>query len=352
MHIGSGTYDRRRIRLFISIFVLVLAVIYGSIWGFYRIALGDAREHLIKIAQTRAELTETIGLESVAEYGTGEEATAITLTRIGKARAESEGLGQTGEFTIAHADGDQIVFLFVHRSFDHDLPQPIPADSGSAEAMQRAVGGASGTMIGDDYRGVRVLAAYEPIPIFGWGLVAQIDLAEVGAPFRHASWLSALIMALVVMLGAYASSRVTRPRLRRIGETERKYQELVETMSDGFAIQGKDQRLSYVNDRYCEILGRDRRELIGHPTDEFMTEESQEHFRQIMERRREGVAESYEVTFIRPDESHVHVRSAPRPSFGPKGEYKGSFAVHKETPLDTPQLAGGRKAEIRRRRIR
>ncbi|MCK5245478.1 PAS domain S-box protein, partial [Candidatus Bipolaricaulota bacterium] len=164
----------------------------------------------------------------------------------------------------------------------------------------------------------------------GWGLVAQIDLAEVGAPFRHASWAIAAIIALMALLSAYASSRVTRPMLRRIGETERQYQELVETMSDGLAIQGKDEEMIYVNDRYCEILGRDRRELIGHPTDEYMIEESRKRFRQLMARRREGVAESYEVTFVRPDESHVHVRSAPRPSFGPKGEYEGSFAVHSD----------------------
>ena len=66
VHIGSGIHDRRRIRLLISLFVLVLVVIYASIWGLYRMALGDAREHLIRIAQTQARSAEAIGLEIVA----------------------------------------------------------------------------------------------------------------------------------------------------------------------------------------------------------------------------------------------------------------------------------------------
>jgi diguanylate cyclase (GGDEF)-like protein/PAS domain S-box-containing protein len=339
VHKGSGMLSRRRILLTVAAFALLLAAIYIAIWGFYHIALGDAREHMTRIAQARAEFAETIGLESVAQYGMGETATAATLSRIEKARTESRGLGQTGEFNIAYGDGDQIVFLFVHRSFDHDIPPSVPMDSDLAVAMQQALGSASGILIGADYSGKRVLAAYEPIPVFGWGLVAQIDLAEVGAPYRHAAWNSTLILILMFLVGMYVSSKAARPVLRRIGETEQRYQELIETMGDGLAIQGKDERLIYVNNRYCEILGRDRQELIGHATDEYMTEESREFFHQLMTQRREGVADSYEVTFIRPDGNHVHVRSAPRPTFGPKGEYEGSFAVHSD-------ISAQRHAEI------
>lgn len=331
MHKGSRIHSRRRVLLAVTIFAIALGIIYSATWGFYRMALADAREHVTRVAQARAEFAEIIGLESVAQYGMGERATTATLSRIEKAPTEYEGLGQTGELNIAYADGDRIVFLFVQRSFDHgDLPPSVPIDSDLAVAMQQALGNASGRLIGTDYSGKRVLAAYEPIPVFGWGLVAQIDLAELGAPYRHAALSSTLIVLLLILVGVYISSRVTRPMRRRIDETEQRYQELIETMGDGLAIQGKDHRLIYVNNRYCEILGRDRQELIGHATDEYMTEESRELFRQLMMQRREGVAESYEATFIRPDGNHVHVLSAPRPTFGPKGEYEGSFAVHSD----------------------
>lgn len=327
---GSGISERRRIFLIAGGSVLALAIVYGTILGLYRAAVVDKRGHLAAIAQNRAEVAEAIGRGNVTEYGMGAEATMATLRQIEEARTQCEDVGQTGELTIAHGDRDQIVFLFVHRHANLDLPPPVPADSDSAEAMRRAVNGASGTMIGVDDLGRRVLAAYEPIPVFGWGLVAQIDLAEVGAPFRDAAWVSGVVLVFVTALGVYVSTRITRPMRRRIDESERRYHELVEAMSDGWAVQDKDQRVIYVNDRYCEILGRDRRELIGHPADIYMTEESREGFRHRMTQLRERGAGSYESTFARPDGSHVHVLTALRPTLGPKGEYEGSVAVHSE----------------------
>jgi len=164
----------------------------------------------------------------------------------------------------------KIVFLFVHRRFDLDLPQSVSTDSGFADAMQRAIDGAAGTMIGVDYRGNRVLAAYEPIPVFGWGFVAQINLAEVVAPYLRASWVSGAVIAVLVLLGVYVYTRITQPLLRRIGESERRLQEreaqyhsIFESVTDAILIIDMEGNIAAANPLAFEMYGYSEEEFIG-----------------------------------------------------------------------------------------
>src|SRR5205085_2469624 len=46
-------------------------------------------------------------------------------------------------------------------------------------------------------------------------------------------------------------------------ESEEKYRSLIETMRGGFAMYDVDDRITYVNDRFCELLGYSRHELVG-----------------------------------------------------------------------------------------
>jgi signal transduction histidine kinase len=82
--------------------------------------------------------------------------------------------------------------------------------------MRRALSGKSGTVVGLDYRGERVLAAYEPVPELGWGVVAKIDIAEINRPFLNAALLSAVIAILAMLLGAGVMLRVAAPLVTRI----------------------------------------------------------------------------------------------------------------------------------------
>lgn len=53
--------------------------------------------------------------------------------------------------------------------------------------MRLALRGHCETIVALDYGGQAVLAAYEPIGVYGLGLVAKIDLAEIRAPFIRAA---------------------------------------------------------------------------------------------------------------------------------------------------------------------
>ncbi len=107
------------------------------------------------------------------------------------------GMGETGEVVLGQRVGDDIKFLNTLRyAPDAPLNPSVPLEIAQAAPMRLALEGRSGAAIAQDYRGVDVVAAYQEIPLMGWGLVAKIDAAEAFAPLRTLG-LYALIIWLV-----------------------------------------------------------------------------------------------------------------------------------------------------------
>jgi signal transduction histidine kinase len=82
--------------------------------------------------------------------------------------------------------------------------------------MRRALSGESGTLVGLDHRGKRVLSAYESVPGLGWGVVAKIDVAEINRPFSRAALLGTVIAIALTTLGVMLVLRVASPLIGRI----------------------------------------------------------------------------------------------------------------------------------------
>ncbi len=212
---------RKRLLLLLLIMAAMLAVVESITVGvLYRTALGEERARLVETAKSQARLIEAITrfdrIHSPSYPGGASEA---TLAQIRDAHAHYRGFGATGEFTLATRKDDQIVFLLRHRHYDLDAPKPVPWRSALAEPTRRALSGESGTIIGQDYRGQRVLAAYEPVAELNLGIVAKIDLSEVRAPFIQAAVLSGVVAAAAILLGAGLFLKTTEPVLRRLRET-------------------------------------------------------------------------------------------------------------------------------------
>ena len=144
-----------------------------------------------------------------------------------------------------------------------DLPHPIPFGAEFAEPQRRALSAESGTMIGPDYRGATVVAAYEPVAELGWGIVAKIDLAEVRAPFVRAAILASLCAAAAMVVGASAFFRVTNPLLSRLEKSEQRFRLSFENANIGMCLVDVTGRLLRVNSQMSQIFGYSRDELEG-----------------------------------------------------------------------------------------
>ncbi|NQU45378.1 PAS domain S-box protein, partial [bacterium] len=200
----------------------------------YRHDFAKHREQLQTATQGQSRLIEAIArydagvADTLRDVDPGHDSGAATLSQIIDAHEHYKGFGETGEFTLARRDGDSIVFVLRHRHGAIEQPAPVAFDSDLAEPMRRALQGLSGTVIGLDYRGKMVLAAYEPVAVLNLGIVAKIDLAEIRAPFIRSGLTAAAMAFLVVLAGTALFFRIANPIIARLEAHARDLEKEVE----------------------------------------------------------------------------------------------------------------------------
>lgn len=214
--------DRKRI-LFLVLIMTMVAMTIGSaaIGVLYHVSLEERRLDLVQFAKAEARLIEAMARFDEAyssDYPGG--AFAATISQIRDAHEHYTGYGETGEFTLAQRQGDNIVFLLRHRPQGLDTPKSVPFSSKLAEPMRRALLGQTGSVTGLDYKGSVVLAAYEPVGGLNLGIVSKIDVAEIRAPFIKAGAAIAAIAIVVVLMGTIFFFRISDPIIRRTKENE------------------------------------------------------------------------------------------------------------------------------------
>ncbi len=236
------------------------------ITSLYRTHLEESRVRLRETAQSNARFIEAVAAFdrrfSVEDDPGGP--FAATLSQVRDAHRGYEGFGNTGEFTLARLEADQIVFLLSHRHMDLDDPAPIPISSTLAEPQRRALSGESGTMIGLDYRGERVLAAYEPVGVPGLtlGIVAKIDLSEVRRPFLLAALWGVGGSLLLILLGVVVFQRIGQPLVRHLAESEQMFRGVFQGANDGMMMTDPvTGRFTLANSTICTMLGRGEEEI-------------------------------------------------------------------------------------------
>lgn len=217
----SGINTRKRMVLLICIMMLtVAATLSFSIIFLYTTALDEEKQRLAETAKSQAELINAVAsFDSLYSHDYPYGSRAATLSQIRQAHDRYTGFGQTGEFTLAERIDDSIVFLLNHRHYDLDNLQPIPWNARIAEPMRLALSGKSGIITALDYRGEKVVAAYEPVSELNMGIVAKIDLAEIRAPFIKAGIIATIFAVILTAVGAYTFIQITQPILVKLTNT-------------------------------------------------------------------------------------------------------------------------------------
>lgn len=279
-----ATPQRRTIFLASTLILasIALAVVILCATVQYRQAFQRRREQLAGIVKVHARLIEVANRQGEMKLKPNRSPSncAAMLSQIIDAHEHYPGFGRTGEIMLAQRREGRIVFLLRHRNSDVDELMEIPWDSENAQPMRYALSGRSGTLVGSDYRGNRVLAAYEPVQGIGLGVVAKIDTRELLVPFVEAGIAIGTLAVLMIAVGSFCFFRIADPMARHVGASEAKERavrmrieraleraqyesELIFNAADPLCLIDTNCGISRVNDRFCELFGVRREEVLG-----------------------------------------------------------------------------------------
>ena len=215
-----------------SVTAVTIALLYDAAFEQKRLDLHDAVEVQARLIEAIAEFDAKYRV-----YDNPDGARGATLEQVLIAHKKFDILGSFSEVTLAERDGDMIKYLFVHhhRIFEGPLKR-IPIDSDLSEAMRRALYGQSGTVVGLDYNGTMVIAAYESIANLDIGIVVKYDLSEVRAPYIQAGLIAAGLCFIMVCIGSVLLIRVRNPLVRMMQLTEDRFNAAVQKANDAVTI--------------------------------------------------------------------------------------------------------------------
>ena len=253
-----------------------------SILVLYNTAYEIKKKDLIQMVKSQARLIEAIARfdQKYSTFSIPGGSNAATLSQIHDAMSAYKGFGETGEFVLGRQEGRNIVFLLQQSHLPLDSQnqaankknKTVSLISNLAEPMRRVLSGQSGAVIGLDYRGEKVLAAYEPVSHLNIGIVAKIDISEIRAPFLKAATLISGVGVVIIIAGLFLFFLVSNPLTRKMQENQKQLSEKIRELN--FQKSALDEHaivsiadikgnITYVNDKFCKVSGYSREELIG-----------------------------------------------------------------------------------------
>jgi two-component system CheB/CheR fusion protein len=229
-------------QLFLIMATATLLVSAVSILSLYNTAIQQHRLSLIETVQSRARLIESsaqFDLRQLDQNVSADDRLAL-LEKISSTQREQAHFGKTGEFVLALREGDRIIFLHKLRQAQPESLESIPFKGKLGEPMRRALAGESGVQTAFDYRGEKVLAAFEPLPKLGLGLVAKI-----------------------IFIASRFFLRISKPLEETIDQQAETFQILAQTSPEAIILAGTDGVIQFVNPATERLFGYRKKELVG-----------------------------------------------------------------------------------------
>jgi PAS domain S-box-containing protein len=109
--------------------------------------------------------------------------------------------------------------------------------------------------------------------------------------------------------------------------SEERYRRLIDTINDGVLVIDEALTVTFVNSQFAHMLGYEESDILGHRSIEFMDEVARRLVPERVEKRKAGVADRYELAWLRRDGTPVPSLVSGRPIFDREHHYRGSISV-------------------------
>ncbi|HPC35342.1 MAG TPA: PAS domain S-box protein [Candidatus Marinimicrobia bacterium] len=110
-------------------------------------------------------------------------------------------------------------------------------------------------------------------------------------------------------------------------QSENKYRELVENMTEGLITIDEKKIVTFVNSKICQMLEYKPEELIGRNILDFFDSKNQKILKQELTKRPEGTFSRYEITFTTKSGKPIPTLISGAPNFDDQGTFRGSYAT-------------------------
>lgn len=149
--------------------------------------------------------------------------------------------------------------------YPHFSPNDDIADHSRAPAVQKVLSGerGAGIMI-EPSENEEQLAAYEPVSLNGWGVVALQPISRAFADRNKTVMNSIIIFGLIVVLTGFFIFRILKSKAMIKVQSERE-QRLIDSLGDGVVATDKKWNITLWNKAASVITGWSKEEVIGKP---------------------------------------------------------------------------------------
>lgn len=118
---------------------------------------------------------------------------------------------------------------------------------------------------------------------------------------------------------------------KELMEVEMKYKSLVENIGEGVVQADNDDKLLFINKRYCEMLGYRMDELIGKTGYEVLLDKEDHEIIKIKNSdRTRGLSDKYEMVIKKKDGTPVYMEVLGCPVYDRAGNVVGSLGIHSD----------------------
>ncbi len=260
---------RRIILLAMIMVILVGAISLISTRLLYNTSLNEQRNRLGDLVKSQASMIQELShlsteLDLIKDTGNDFE---TLLSHLVRAHKKFIIASDTGEFTVGLKVGNQIQFLILNgeRPTAHQKFASVPFGGSNSAPMQLALSGKSGSLIGSDYKGQEVLAAYTSLILKGQrvGLVAKIDLQEIKGPFFRANFSIFGLGIILTTIGLFCFIKISEPLLLEIAKSENSYRDLVEGSNSIILRINQRGIISFANSFSKNFFSQKWEDLVG-----------------------------------------------------------------------------------------